>query len=46
MKSSGPVEVHWHPRLGAQFQERKHELKTSLLQRGIRAAKQAARKIA
>ncbi|OLB94911.1 MAG: hypothetical protein AUH30_16615 [Candidatus Rokubacteria bacterium 13_1_40CM_68_15] len=33
-------------RLGAQFQERKHELKTSLLQRGIRAAKQAARKIA
>jgi len=33
-------------RLGAQFQERKHELKTSLLQRGVRAAKQAARKIA
>lgn len=32
--------------IGQRLQERKENLKTSLLQRGVRAAKQAARKIA
>ncbi|MGH7279062.1 MAG: hypothetical protein ACREJG_10255 [Candidatus Rokuibacteriota bacterium] len=33
-------------RLGHQMEERKEALKTSLLQRGVRAVKQAARKVA